>query len=148
MLTNKITGDIYIGQSKNLARGPSGHVSYPNPCQGSHTKLRFNNYFNISYLKSFVCEPTLRSPKAVAVLGCSKAAGHRFTYETCGARKESLIISRALIKYAFDINYIQGASLNSLRLYTTNTKDSERNQPRSATKEVDSQVVSDHPINP
>ena len=48
MLTNKITGDIYIGQSKNLA-------------------LRLNNYFNISYLKS----------------------------------KESLIISRALIKYGY-----------------------------------------------
>lgn len=48
MWTNKITGDIYIGQSKNLA-------------------LRFNKYFSISYLKS----------------------------------KESLIISRAFIKYGY-----------------------------------------------
>jgi len=46
--TNKITGDIYVGQSPNLA-------------------LRFINYFNSSYLKS----------------------------------KESLIISRALIKYGY-----------------------------------------------
>jgi hypothetical protein len=82
-LTNKLTGDIYVGQSRDLGK-------------------RFTNYFNLSYIN----------------------------------RRKELIVSRALIKYAFDINHIQGASLNSPRLYTTNTKDSL------------SQVVSDHPINP
>jgi group I intron endonuclease len=48
MFTNKLTNDIYIGQSINLAN-------------------RFKNYFNISYLK----------------------------------HKDSLVISRALIKYGF-----------------------------------------------